>query len=287
MSAANKLRKLAEVSVGQWGLITTAQAEKIGVDRLALSRLSQNGHLERVRQGVYRDTGVALTELTFLQAEWLMIKPDVQAQDRIRNLKDEVAVGSTTATWLYQAGDFRPTPFIFFSSRKIQRASKHVRTGIRHITPEEITLVQGLPTTTPERTIQDLFREGLDFAGVRQVAADLRQRIQWPSRLQADVAHFHKNYGLDAKFFSTAIADALQINRVTAGISGLEEQSRALSNQLALIAAQLPKIEQNPALEEVVENLKHISAQINSLSLPRHQEQDWQIRTKAFEAKNP
>ena len=287
MSAGNKLKKLAEVSVGQWGLVTTAQAESIGVDRLSLSRLSQSGHLERVRQGVYRDVGVAVTELSYLQAEWLMLKPEVNAQDRLRNLKDEVVVGSTTAAWLYQAGDFRPTPFTFYSAEKIQRAAQHVRTSMRHIKPEEITLAQGLPTTTPERTIQDLFREGLDFAGVRQVAADLRQRIQWPSRLQADVAHFHKNYGLDAKFFSTAIADALQINRMTAGISGLEEQSRALSNQLAVIAAQLPKIEQNPALEEVVENLKHISAQINSLSLPRHQEQDWQIRTKAFEAKNP
>lgn len=286
MSAGNKLKKLAEVSVGQWGLVTTAQAESIGVDRLSLSRLSQSGHLERVRQGVYRDTGVAVTELSYLQAEWLMLKPGIKAQDRLRNLKDEVVVGSTTAAWLYQAGDFRPTPFTFYSAEKIQRAAQHVRTSMRRIKPEEITLVQGLPTTTPERTINDLFREGLDFSGVRQVAADLRQRIQWPSRLQADLAHFHKNYGLEAKYFTNAMAEALQINQVADGISELQEQSHALSKQLALIAAQLPKIEQNPAFEEVVENLKRISSQFNSLSIPQHQEQTWQNKTEPSEAKH-
>jgi len=287
MSAGNKLKRLAEVSVGQWGLVTTAQAANLGVDRLSLSRLSQSGHLDRVRQGVYRDSGVAVTELTFLQAEWLMLKPEIPVQDRLRNIKDEVVVGSTTAAWLYQAGDFRPTPFTFFSSEKIQRAAQHVRTSIREIKPEEITLVQGLPTTTPERTIQDLFRDGLDFAGVRQVVSDLRQRIQWSTQLQADLARFYKSYGLEQKYFTNAIAEALQITQAVAGITELQEQSRALSAQLALITAQLPKMEQNPAFIEAVENLKRISEQINSLTVSHHQEQDWQIKTKAFEVKNP
>lgn len=286
MSAANKLKLLAEVSVGQWGLVTTAQAEGAGIDRLSLSRLSQAGHLERVRQGVYRDTGVALTELTFLQAEWLMLKPEIHAQDRIRNLRDEVVVASTTAAWLYQAGDFRPTPFTFFSSEKIQRAAKHVRTSIRKLRPEEISLVQGLPTTTPERTIQDLLREGLDFAGVRQVVADLRERIQWTSQLKSDLTNFHKNYGLDSAHFLNSIAEALQIYQVTAGISEFQQKSRALSEQLALFTAQLPKIEQNPDLREVVENLKRISDQINSLSTHQQLEQAWKIETEAAEARN-
>lgn len=286
MSAANKLRQLAEVSVGQWGLITTAQAEQIGIDRLSLSRLSQSGHLNRVRHGVYRDTGVAVTEVSFLQAEWLMLKPEVHAQERLRNLQHEVVIGSATAAWLYQAGDFRPTPFTFYSSERIQRAAKHVRTSIRQITPEEITLVQGLPTTSPERTIRDLLSERWDFGGVLQVAADLRERIQYPIQLQAQLADFHKAYGLKAKFFSEAISEVLRISGASADLSALQEQSRALAQQLALFTAQIPKIEQNPAFTEVVENLKRISSQISSLSTPKHQELTWQTETDFSEAKN-
>jgi len=286
MSSGIKLKRLAEVSVGQWGLITTAQAEKVGIDRLALSRLTQGGHLERVRQGVYRDAGVASTELTYLQAEWLMLRPEVEAGDRLRDFRNEVVIGSTTAAWLYQAGDFRPTPFTFFSASKIQRAAQHVRTSIRQIRPEEITLVQGLPATTPERTIKDLFRERLDFGGIWRVAADLHQRIRWPVKLQAELADFYKSYGFTAQYFKDALGEALKIDTATAGLSALEEQSLDLSKQLALISAQLPNIEQNPAFIEVVENLKRISSQINNLSIPQVQEQRWQNTMDETEAKS-
>ena len=265
MSAGNKLKKLAEVSVGQWGLVTTAQAESIGVDRLALSRLSKNGHLERVRQGVYRDTGVALTELTFLQAEWLMLKPDVQAQDRLRNLKDEVVVGSTTAAWLYQAGDFRPTPFTFYSAEKIQRAAQHVRTSIRRFTPEEITLVQGLPTTTPERTIQDLFREGLDFAGVLQVAAELRRRIVQPAALSSSLIDFAKSYGFSRENFTENLNQALGLESRDEAAKELHSDLLQISDEIVQLVRNLPSDSKKPELVQVVENLKIITEKLASL----------------------
>lgn len=286
MSAAIKLKRLAEVSVGQWGLVTTAQASNLGVDRLAMSRLGQSGHLERVRQGVYRDTGVAITEFTYLQAEWLMLKPDIPAEIRLRNYKDEVVVGSTTAAWLYQAGDFRPTPFTFYSAKKIQRAAEHVRNSIRKIKPEEITLVQGLPTTTPERTLQDLVHEGLDFEGVKQVASDLHSRITMPDQLITDLARYHKTYGMQSNFFNEELADALQFNRVNDVFKELRSQSSALSEQLALVTVQIQDIELNRLFSAVVENLKQISNQLNSLTVSRKQEQRWQVNTETSKLNN-
>ncbi|GAB7305223.1 hypothetical protein MAFF212519_31410 [Clavibacter michiganensis] len=59
MKSLDALPLLAELTAGQWGMVTTAQAEAVGVSRLQLSRLAQRGLLERMAHGVYRDAGSA------------------------------------------------------------------------------------------------------------------------------------------------------------------------------------------------------------------------------------
>lgn len=286
MSSASKLRTLSGASVSQWGLITTAQSEKLGISRLDLSRLCQAEHLIRVRQGVYLDAGVSSTDITFLQAEWLMLKPEEFAQDRLRNLSGEPVVASATAAWLHGAGNFLPTPFTFYSQNRIQRAANYVRISKQSLADSDVTLVRGLPATTPERTIKDLFQEQRDFGDVWQVASDMHQKIRWPKRLVEELADINKIYGFSAEYFREIMCEALQIDTLANGVSALRAQSLEISRQLAQLSSQLPKLEQNPAFIEVVENLKRVSSQINSLSIPKVQEQEWPKEMDKVEARN-
>jgi hypothetical protein len=286
MSYAAKLRTLAGVSVSQWGLITTAQSEKLGVSRLDLSRLCQAEHLIRVRQGVYLDAGVSSTDITYLQAEWLMLKPEEFALDRLRNLSGEPVVASATAAWLHGAGDFLPTPFTFYSKDRIQRAANYVRISKQSLADSEVKLVRGLPTTSPERTIKDLFKEQRDFGDIWRVTSDMHQKIRWPKRLLEELADINKIYGFSAEYFRETMCEALQIDTLANGVSALRAQSLEISRQLAQISSQLPKLEQNPAFIEVVENLKRVSSQINSLSIPKVQEQTWPSDMDKVEARN-
>jgi hypothetical protein len=201
-----------------------------------------------------------------------MLKPEEFALDRLRNLSREPVIASATAAWLHGAGDFLPTPFTFYSKDRIQRAANYVRISKQSLADSDVTLVRGLPTTTPERTIKDLFKEQRDFGDVWQVASDMHQKIRRPQRLLEELAGINKIYGFSAEYFRETLSEALQIDTLANGVSALRAQSLEISRQLAQISSQLPTLEQNPAFIEVVENLKRVSSQITSLSSSQLQE---------------
>lgn len=68
MSTTEVAQALAEITAYQWGMVTTAQARKVGVSRLDLSRLAERGLLERVAHGVYRNAAVPTHELDDIRA---------------------------------------------------------------------------------------------------------------------------------------------------------------------------------------------------------------------------
>jgi predicted transcriptional regulator of viral defense system len=53
MRALDVLETLELLGSGQWGLVTTAQANEAGVSKMQLSRLAARGTVQRVRHGVY------------------------------------------------------------------------------------------------------------------------------------------------------------------------------------------------------------------------------------------
>ena len=172
MKTNRALRTLSDVTGSQWGLVTTQQAEQIGVSRLVLSRLHQQGQLERVRQGVYQDSGSPSSFVTELQAHWLSFKPAVLAEKRLRNLEGEAIVASTTASWLRQEGDFLPEPFSFYYPQRVQKASTGIKVIKAEVPVSDVEIAHGLPTTTKTRTLLDLFGQGRDLGGMQSIIQD-------------------------------------------------------------------------------------------------------------------
>lgn len=161
------LRELAEVTESQWGMVTSAQAVSRGLSHMDLARLADGGDLIRLAHGVYKDAGAPSDEHEALRAAWLSIEPKRLAWERTRERPSFATVSGETATVLYGVGDLRAMRSEFTTLRRRQTQREDVRYRTRVLTRDEVTIREGLPVTTLERTIADLVeaRTQLDHVG--------------------------------------------------------------------------------------------------------------------------
>ena len=172
MDALDALRTLAEVTAGQWGLVTTAQAAGRGVSRLYLSRLAEDGQLERVGRGGYRAAAVPADRFEPLKAAWLSITPELTAEQRLRQLVPDAVVSGPAAAHLHGLGDLVPEPYEFTVPVRRQTQRLELKLRVRRLPAESVTLRDGLPVTTVEQTVADLVEARIDLSLVAGVLAD-------------------------------------------------------------------------------------------------------------------
>lgn len=177
MKLGEMLRKLAEVTASQWGMVTAAQAGALGVTRLALSRLADSGHLDRLAHGVYRDAGAPSDQFEGLRVAWLSTEPKLRAEERLRALAAGVVVAGSSAAMLHGIGDLWAARHEFVAPRRRQTQRAEIRYRQRQLEERDVTLVDGLPTMTLERTLADLLDDLGDMslvAGALGAAAKKR-----------------------------------------------------------------------------------------------------------------
>lgn len=172
MTALASLGALAGISAAQWGLVTTAQANEIGVSRVQLTRLAQQGLIERLCHGVYRDAHTPEGEWDSLRAAWLSTAPRHTAEKRLAAPDPGAVVSGRTAAHLHGLGDLLPEPFEFSTPRRRQSQRSELRYRHQPVGPADRTIRAGLPVTTVERTIADLIRAHEDLSLVADVLAD-------------------------------------------------------------------------------------------------------------------
>lgn len=182
MRSRDALRLLAEVTESQWGLVTSAQAGARGVSYMNLTRLVESGDLVRLAQGVYRDAGAPGGQHEELRAAWLATDPAKLAHERLRERPCTAVVAGESAARLHGIGDLRGmrSEFATPTRRQTQRADVRYRTRV--LPGGDVTVREGLPVTTPERTIADLVEDRQDLSIVGDALRDAARR----SRLDVD-----------------------------------------------------------------------------------------------------
>lgn len=174
MGAIDVAAQVSELAAQQWGLLTTAQAESRGITRLQLTRLASSGLLERVGRGIYA-IPATIDEETPLRAAWISLEPAQFAEDRVAYPLTSGVVSHTSAAQLYQLGDLLDDEVeITLSARKQSR--RGIRFHRSTLSLNEVTLVEGLPTTTVARTVADLLRDRHDHSHVAQIAGEALKR---------------------------------------------------------------------------------------------------------------
>ena len=166
------LGTIGGLTAGQWGLVTAAQAARLGVSRLQLSRLAGAGLLERLGKGVYRSTGAPTDRFEGVRAAWLSVDPRLTAEERLRPEVPDAVVSGAAAAWLHGVGDLVPEPYEFTVGSRRQTQRSELRFRLRRLPAESVTIREGLPATTIEQTVADLVEARTDPSLVAGVLAD-------------------------------------------------------------------------------------------------------------------
>ena len=159
MNQPDAVEALASLAEGQWGMFTTAQAEILGVPRTDVARLVRRQLARRLRQGVHMMPGVPSSPFEDIRAEWLATDPARTAGER-RDDAEPVIVSHESAALIHGMGDLPPGGVHLTSARRLQSRQQWVTIHRRHITDREYEWFEGLPVTTPRRTLEDLAESG-------------------------------------------------------------------------------------------------------------------------------
>lgn len=171
---------------------TIAEADDAGLDRPRLSRLTADGELRRMLNGVYVPAYLADSIALRCEALSLVVPSDVFICDR-------------TAAWLHGAtgalapGEHLDVPLVsmFRASDAGRLRNPVAASGERRIRPSDVMELHGLRVTTPLRTALDLGRlqrtADLRLAGMD---AMLRLGLFTHHELLAEVRRFDRQRGV-------------------------------------------------------------------------------------------
>ncbi|MDT6981928.1 type IV toxin-antitoxin system AbiEi family antitoxin domain-containing protein [Streptomyces lusitanus] len=197
MERAEQLAILSGVAADQWGLVTAAQAKAHGLSAVQLKRMTEAGLLENVGRGVYALSAAGPPHHLEIKVAWLRLQPTVPAWERPIGGPDSGVVSHASACQLHSLGDI-PAPDVEISvPRRRTTTEPFVRLRTADLPTTDITMVDGLPVTTPARTIVDLLHAKADGGHVGGVIADAERRdLVDIDELAQAVQPYARKYGL-------------------------------------------------------------------------------------------
>lgn len=164
---------LYELAEPQLGYFTTHQAAEAGIHPIRLLQLVKSEDIVRVSRGVYRLTKFPVSALgQYMEATlWPQVRrPGIQA-----------VLSHESALSLFGLSDALPSKvhITLPQAIRIRRAvPAYLNIHRADLGSGEVKVVEGIPVTTPERTIRDVHANHIGAALVRQAIADGRRTGQ-------------------------------------------------------------------------------------------------------------
>lgn len=177
---------LYEIAENQAGYFTAAQARAAGLHQVRVVQLAQQGAVERVSRGVYRFTRFPISQLShYMEA---VLWPQVRRPDVVGVISHESALA------IHELSDVSPARIhvTLPTSVRIRReVPKRLVIHYADLTGEDVETVEGVPVTTPARSIRDAHTSHLGADLVGQAIADGRRSGRLPTavanRLQREL----------------------------------------------------------------------------------------------------
>ncbi|MGP7960161.1 type IV toxin-antitoxin system AbiEi family antitoxin domain-containing protein [Sanguibacter sp. A247] len=209
------LEEVVDLAADQWGLVTAAQAERLGVPRHHLTSAVASGRMERISYGVYAMAGVPDSHLTRLRAAYLSVDPAATLAERGRQLPSSGVVSHASAAVVHNLGTLRALQHEITFPAQRRTTRRELKFHTMKLGPASITQVDGLPVTTIERTAADLLRSGADEDHVSRILMDAirRDALNRP-RLVRELAPVAKRHGLDPVEWAASLAPAPSLERL-------------------------------------------------------------------------
>ncbi len=159
MPATWVLDRLYSLADAQLGYFSTSQAEELGVDRRYLSHHVRSGNLERVDRGVYR----------------LLNYPSHPFEDvmtAVLWVGDGAAASHDTALAIYGLADAMPAVIHLTVPRRFRGSRPGVLIHRAPLPAGDVTVHEGIPVTTPIRTILDVVSDPAVAAAAAEEAIE-------------------------------------------------------------------------------------------------------------------
>lgn len=136
----DRLYTLADAQVGHF---TAGQAEEVGVDRRYLTHHVRSGNLERVDRGIYRLRNYPSHPFEDVMVAILWVGKGAVASH-------------ATALAIYDLADAMPPVIHITVDRRFRGSHRGVIVHQARLDERDITRREGIPVTTPLRTIADV-----------------------------------------------------------------------------------------------------------------------------------
>jgi hypothetical protein len=253
MKPAEVRAAIAQLAASQWGLITTAQATAAGATRMLLTRMTDNGELERVVYGVYAVPAASADEQLEKRALWLTLDPTTPAEERLTRRHESGVLSHATAAALHGIGNILDYRVEITTPNRHQSRRRDLRLHRAELRPDETTYAEGLPVTTAARTISDLVAAGHDRDHVADVLDDaVRQGLATPEEVETSL---EERLGVES---------GRQVFTELVGTAGLDEKSleravinspigrRAIESAIELFAHKFAMMEQQTRAREML-----------------------------------
>jgi len=191
------VESLSGFTAEQWGMVTTRQALSVGVDDVTMHRLRAAGLLETVRHGVHSLTSSPASEARPEQAAWLSLRPEAAAWERPKIDPDGGVISHRSAARLHGLGELPAIRVEMTVPRRRTMRDPGVWLRKAELTDSDVTTLDGLPTTTPIRTIRDLLDQHIDASHIATIIhqAVLTGQVQL-DELPEHIAPYSRRYGV-------------------------------------------------------------------------------------------
>ncbi|MEV1243737.1 hypothetical protein ACIBO2_11205 [Nonomuraea sp. NPDC050022] len=180
---------LSAVAARQSGLITEAQAGRLGIDKPALLHFAESGLLVELDWAVYQLAWSAMgPRYAYPLAAWLAIMPESFRWERSQSLHEDAVLSHESACGLHGLGS-EPSPLVTFTVPEEFEGPRATKMHVAALKPDEVGVVEGIPVTTPARTIVDLAAGWAEHGELRRVLMDAVQKdLVDLRRIHADLA---------------------------------------------------------------------------------------------------
>jgi very-short-patch-repair endonuclease len=179
-----KTAHIARLAANQHGVVAVAQLERLGTSRQSLTRLVKAGRLHRIHRGVYAVGHRGLSEKGSWMAAVLACGP-------------KAVLSHTSAAALWQLRPQRGVTHVTVSgSGRCRQGIRVHRSGT--LTPGAVTRKDGIPVTSPSRTLIDLRR----LLPQPQFAAALREAEYLGLAIDPILHPDHTRSELEARFLA-------------------------------------------------------------------------------------
>jgi hypothetical protein len=192
------MASLSPVVSDQWGMLTAAHARRLGVSRVDLNRLVEDGTFEPVSGAarVYRLTGVPDDpDQDPVRAAWLQLGKGRLWEERVRDV--DAVVSHRSAAHVRSLGDLIPRVHEFYVPTRMRLRRTDLRLRVQpRIARSDWSLSGGLPVCTIEKIVADVLGDHEDESAVAQIVRDaIRDGLLGRDELERAIAMYGADYG--------------------------------------------------------------------------------------------